>query len=131
MEPLIVKMTEESPAIILNPDKGKFQLVGRSWPENANKFFGQIFSWFKEYFANQPLEETVFEIRLTYFNTATSKQLIRLLFFLKDYSSKHKVRIKWYLTKDDEEMQHEAKRFEQIIKFPIEIHYMEKAEARK
>ena len=114
MEKLIIKKTEETPAIIFIPEKGIFQLAGRSWPENPEPFYTQIIDWLKEYFLD-PLPETVFEIRLSYFNTSTSKQITRLFLFLKSKSKEHNVRIKWVCNKDDIESINDAMRFMKLL----------------
>ena len=114
MEKLIIKKTDETPAVIFIPEKGVFQLAGNSWPENADKFYKKIFDWLKEYFID-PLPETIFELRLTYFNTASAKQLVRLMLFLKEKSKEHKVKIKWFYNSDDYENFLEAERYRTLL----------------
>jgi hypothetical protein len=113
MKQLIIKKTEDTPAVILIPDRGVFQLVGNSWPENPEKFYQQIINWFDEYFQN-PLPETVFDFRLTYFNTASAKQIMKLLHYLKDKSSIYKVKIRWFYDSNDYESFRDAKRFREL-----------------
>ncbi len=114
MEKLIIKKTDETPAVIFMPEKGVFQLAGTSWPENASKFYQQIFDWLDKYFLD-PLPETVFDIRLTYFNTSSAKQLVRLMLYLKEKAQQHKVKIRWYYNKDDYENFLEAERYRTLL----------------
>ena len=114
MEKLVIKKTDETPAVIFVPEKGIFQLAGNSWPENADKFYKQIFKWLDEYFID-PLPETVFELRLNYFNTSSSKQIAKLLIYLKEKSAQHNIKIKWICDKDDEENIKEATRFRELV----------------
>jgi hypothetical protein len=124
MEELIIKKTEETPAIILNPKKKIFQFVATSWPENAKDFYEPIYIWIDNYFSNTPLNSSVFQFRYNYINTASSKQIARILTLLKSYSPKHNIIIQWFYEKGDFDMQKEGKRFAQILE--LNIHFVEK-----
>ena len=114
MDNLIIKKTEETPAVIFMPQKGVFQIVGNSWPENAAAFYDQILDWLNEYFLD-PLPETVFQFRLVYYNTASSKQIIRLLGYLKEKSEQYNVKVQWYYNKNDIENSREAERYRTLL----------------
>ncbi len=120
---LIVKKGEDTPAIILNPNKQKFQIVGTSWPENAITLFEPIINWFKNYFNTNPLDNTIVEFRLIYFNTSTSKQIAVLLTLLKEKSEKNNILIKWYYEADDYDMLKEGKRYSAVL--GINFEYVE------
>ena len=120
MDKLIIKKTEETPAVILNPTKEKFQIVATSWPENAIKFYQPVFNWLEKYFNNQPLNKTIFEFRLNYFNTSSAKQIAKLLSFLKEKSKKHNIHIQWYYEKDDIDMLNESKRYSSLLNMKFE-----------
>lgn len=121
MQQLIIKKTGETPAIILNPQKKVFQFVATSWPENAKTFYEPIFNWINEYFSNTPLEESVFQFRYSYFNTASAKQIAKLLTLLKKHSENHNIKIHWYSEKDDYDMEKEGRRFSAILKFDFDF----------
>ena len=120
MDKLIIKKTEETPAIILNPTKEKFQIVATSWPENAAKFYQPVFNWLEKYFNNQPLDKTIFEFRLIYFNTSSAKQIAKLLSFFKEKSKTHNIHIQWYYEKDDIDMLNESKRYSSLLNMKFE-----------
>ncbi len=111
MENLILKKTNDKPAVVFIPEKGTFQITGECWPENAVKFCKTIFDWLEEYYNNVPLSTTTFDIRLTYFNTSAQKQIIKLLRFLKQKNTKHKTKINWYYNILDEEAKQDAERY--------------------
>ena len=121
MQQLIIKKTEETPAIILNPKKKVFQFVATSWPENAKTFYEPIFDWINEYFANSPLEESIFQFRYSYFNTASAKQIAKMLTLLKKKSENFNIKIHWYSEKDDYDMEKEGRRFSAILKFDFDF----------
>lgn len=124
MQNLIIKKTEETPAIIFNPDKGVFQFVATSWPENAKEFYEPVYNWIVNYFNDSPLDLTVFQFRMEYMNTASSKQIAKILSMIKDFSKKHSIKIKWFFEKGDFDMNKEGKRFAQIL--DIDIEFIEK-----
>lgn len=121
MQKLIIKKTEETPAIILNPDKGVFQFVATSWPEDAKEFYSPVYNWIVEYFNNTPLDLTIFQFRMEYMNTASSKQIAKILSMIKNFSEKHNVKIKWFFEKGDFDMSKEGRRFAQILQLDVEF----------
>ena len=120
MQQLIIKKTEETPAIILNPNKKAFQFVATSWPENAKNFYEPIIEWINAYFEQTPLDETIFQFRYTYFNTASAKQIAKILTLLKHYSEKFNIVVQWFYEEDDYDMKREGKRFSAILNFKFE-----------
>jgi len=118
MERLLIKKTEESPAVIFIPEKGKFQIVGTSWLENPDPFYKKIMDWLSNYFIN-PLNETVFEIQLDYFNTASAKHIVNLLKFLKINSKIYKIRVKWYYKPEDMDILTEIHRYKTLLDMDI------------
>lgn len=118
---LIIKKTEETPAIIFNPIRNVFQFVGTSWPENAKEFYDPIIAWIQDYFNNKPNEYTTFNFMLEYFNTASSKQIARILSLLKSESLKHNVNIHWHFEKEDFDINKEGRRFAEILGLQIEF----------
>ncbi len=121
MEALVIKKTEKTPGVVLNKETGKFIISQTSWPENAKEFYEPIIKWLENYFENNPLDETVFQIRLTYMNTSSSKQIAKILALLKKYSSKHNIKIQWYYEKGDIDMKNDAIRFATLLNLKIEI----------
>jgi hypothetical protein len=115
MKKMIKKITSSSPAVILNPSRGVFQIVGRSWLEQPDVFYLEIIKWFDEYYKNNPLPETVFEIRLSYLNTSSEKNIIRLLKFLETKSKIYPTKIIWYYIAGDEDIYEHALRLKEIL----------------
>lgn len=121
IEKLIIKKTEDTPAVILNPEKNIFQIVGTSWPENAKNFYAPILEWFEKYFEEGANPVTTVDFMLEYFNTSSSKQIARLLNLLKEKSQYYKIIIRWHYNKDDLDINKEGARFAQIVGIPIEF----------
>ncbi len=118
MNKLVLKQQKDRPAIILLPDKGKFQIIGSCWPEDTKKFFKPIFDWFEEYFNNKPLPETIIEMQLNYFNTSCLVAVKQLIVFLLEKSKTFPIKIYWYYYPIDDEILEDGARFWEILGKP-------------
>ena len=78
MNKLEIAGTSSSPAVNLNPETGEFVFSGRSLPEDPMDFFKPVLDWFEEY-KTKPINGAIFEFKLTYFNTASSKVFFSLI----------------------------------------------------
>ncbi|MBQ5540037.1 MAG: SiaC family regulatory phosphoprotein, partial [Bacteroidales bacterium] len=72
MEPFIKEPTIDTPRVVLDAESGVFEISQMSLPEDAVDFYAPIINWLMEYSEN-PQKETVFNMKLEYFNTASSK----------------------------------------------------------
>ena len=104
--------SDDTPTVILDADNNTFQISGRSLPEDVAAFYEPILEWIDEY-AENPLDKTIFDFKLEYFNTASSKLLLDVLLKLEDlYNAGHDVLVKWHYPDDDEDMDKKEKDFE-------------------
>ncbi|MBR4440644.1 MAG: DUF1987 domain-containing protein [Bacteroidales bacterium] len=120
MKPYIKTATADTPSVILDADKGIFEISQMSLPEDAVDFYTPILAWLRDY-AKDPNPETVFNMKLEYFNTASSKQLIQILLILQDMKDKSSVLVKWYYKEIDEDMLSLGEEYKQIMKIPFEL----------
>lgn len=122
MDPLIIAASEETPGINFDQENNKFLIFGKSFPEEARRFFDPIFYWLMEY-VKEPNEETKFEIRLEYFNSATSTMLLELLYILEKIIAEQQknVTIIWNYLKDDDDMLEVGEEYSEIISIPFEF----------
>jgi hypothetical protein len=120
MEAIKIIGTEDTPSIILDAGENNFQILGRSLPEDAGKFYNPIISWMKDY-SLSPNATSVFNFKLTYFNTSSSKMLLDILLMLEEMKSKGKdVTVKWYYPEEDEDMQEAGIEYADIVDVPFE-----------
>ncbi len=118
--PLIIPPKEDTPSVTFDREQGVFEIGHRSLPENAIAFYEPLLSWLNEYRQN-PLPKTVFSFKLEYFNTASAKQLAKILLLLEELSKEKEVVIKWYYLKDDTDMHATGVRFSKLLKMPFEF----------
>ena len=118
---LFIKGTEDTPEVVLDRENAKFEISGRSLPENVNIFFEPVFNWITEYF-NDPLKETVFSINLEYYNSSTAKKIVELLFIIESHFDEGCfIKIIWLYKKNDFTMQRKGEDLLSIFKIPNEI----------
>lgn len=120
MEPLIIDKTGDTPNIILDPANNRFEISERSLPENANGFYAPVFKWLTEYLEN-PDDRIDFIFNLEYFNTASAKQIAKVLLFLEKLSKKSEVKIIWRFKKEDTDMQASGSRYAKLLNVPFQL----------
>jgi hypothetical protein len=120
METIKIQGTEDTPKIILDSENEIFEISGRSLPEDVSSFYEPVLNWLNEYSEN-PKDKTVFNFKLTYFNTASSKLLLDILMKLEEMHEKgQNILIKWHYPEDDEDMAEAGEEYSDIVDVPFE-----------
>ncbi len=122
MELYKVSATDETPKVTLNPDTGILELEGKSLPENVSVFYDPIMAWLNEYSAS-PATKTLLEMKLKYFNTASSKILLDMLMKLEEIKTNgHEVVVNWHYNENDEDMEEAGDEYSDIVEdLPFEF----------
>lgn len=120
MKPYIKTATADTPSVILDAERGIFEISQMSLPEDAVDFYSPILAWLREY-AQNPNPETVFNMKLEYFNTASSKQLIQILLIFQEMKNRSNVLVKWFYKEIDEDMLALGEEYKQIMQIPFEL----------
>jgi len=124
MEKLYLESSNETPEILFDKNSNKFLIAGKSLPEDVKEFYEPILGWLKEY-KNTPNEETVFEMKMEYFNTASSKMILEIFEILRDmHENNFKVKIHWYYNEDDLDMQEDGEDYSDMVDIPFEFYAM-------
>jgi len=121
MDRFIVKETTKTPSINFDPERGFFEIRGKSVPENSNGFYAPVLDYLDGY-SSRPADRTVLNVRFEFFNTSSSNR-IHAIFkkFEKIYLGNSEVLIKWYCENGDENMFDAGKDFKAILQVPFEI----------
>jgi len=120
MDAMKIQGTEDTPNVILDAAAGLFEISGRSLPEDVSSFFNPILTWLDEY-GKSATSKIVFNFKLSYFNTASSKLLLDILMKLEDFQGQGKeILIKWYYPSDDEDMEEAGQEYADIVDIPFE-----------
>lgn len=121
MDAYYLEATPKTPKLDFNPDAETFLISGRSIPENSIEFYKPLLDWLDKYVHN-PLDSTIFEIKLEYFNTSSSKCLVEIFRKLEKIHEKgNKVSVEWYYDEEDEDMEESGEDFKEIIKIPFNM----------
>jgi hypothetical protein len=122
MDNLLIESTKKTPEIAFNAD-GRFRISGRSIPEDASKFYEDIFDWINNYCQN-PAESTTVDIELEYFNSGSSKALLHILRSLAEIDRKGlKLTINWYYEEGDDDIMERGEYYESILE--IKFNFIE------
>ena len=120
MDTLSISPTPKTPEIVFNAG-GQLVIKGRSIPENSIDFFKPVYDWLDSY-STKPSAETVFEVKLEYFNTSSSKCLLDIFRRLENLSKTGAaVKINWFYETDDEDMQEAGEDYKSILNMPFNI----------
>jgi len=120
METIKIQGTEDTPKIVLDAENNIMEVSGRSLPEDVTSFYEPVLNWLNDY-AENPLETTIFNFKLTYFNTASSKLLLDILMVLEELHEKgHEVIIRWHYPEEDEDMEEAGDEYADIVDVPFE-----------
>ena len=120
MEVLNIQPTRDTPEVVLNKSKGVFLIAGNSFPEDPFSIYGRVVSWLKEY-EKEPNKETIFEFKLNYINTATSKYIYEVLNILEVLDNISAVKVLWYYQKDDDDTYNEGVELSQMISLSFDF----------
>jgi hypothetical protein len=121
MEVLRIPGTDETPAVVLDPVENIFEFSGKSLPEDVTSFYSPVLDWLDAY-DKKPLAKTVVDFKLSYFNTASSKLILDILFKLESiHQSGSEVLIRWYYESEDEDMKEAGKEYGDLLEVPFAL----------
>ncbi len=126
MEILYRDATPKTPEIEFDPNSGVMHIKGRCIPEDPDAFWLPILNWFESY-VMKPVENTTFKINLEYFNIASSKRILFLLYKLNELAeASHQVSVEWYHRENDEDMFEVGQDYAYMVRVPFKfIEYVE------
>ncbi len=104
MENIKIDETKVSPSIDLNYSTGIFEISGKSMPENIIAFYKPVIEWFQQY-ADAPIPNAVLKLKLSYFNTSSSKaifEIVKILDKINIEKELNQVIELYYMSYDDD-----------------------------
>ena len=113
--------SKETPSVIFDKVNNKFEIKGKSLPEDVNEFYQGVIQWLRDY-AKEPNPETLFTINLEYYNSASVRKIVDILVVLENiYRAGNKVLIRWMFDESDEMMGENGEDFKATVDVPFEI----------
>ena len=120
METLRIEATDDSPQVLLDQEEKKFEISGKSLPEDVIEFYQPVVDWLKKY-REKPNARTEFNLKMIYFNTASSKLIMDILMIFEEMVEEgHEVVVLWHSMESDEDMQEAGKEYEEMLDIPFE-----------
>lgn len=112
---------EDLPHVILDKEKQKFEITGKSLPEDVNEFYSPILEWIS-YYIQDPNEKTELNVKLEYLNSGSSKMIFSILLKLQElhYGGKE-VLVRWHYLSEDEDLRDEGRGFMDKLDMPFEL----------
>lgn len=121
MDLLSIEATDETPKIILDPDNNIFEFSGKSLPEDVTTFYGPVLDWLDQY-GQSANDKTVVDFKLVYFNTASSKLILDILFKLEEiHEGGIDISIVWHYQEEDEDMEEAGEEYADLVEMPFEL----------
>ena len=115
MKSLTIEAIPDSPyypEVNFDASSGECLLKGESYMEEAYKFYMPLLNWLKEYALDGGNSVTL-NVKLTYFNTNSSRLLLDMFDILKkSVDAGNDVAINWYFEEDDPDIKDEVEDFE-------------------
>lgn len=119
MNPLVIRAkAETTPAVTFDSENNIFEISGYSHPEDAVAFYFPILDWLKIY-EECPNIQTDFHFKFRYYNTASAKEIFRIVSSLEEAAKKSKVTVHWHYEEEDTDMLAASKRFEKMSIVPF------------
>ena len=120
MEKYYLESTKMTPEVVLDPQNKVFSISGSSRPENPMQFYKPIFDWITEYIENSS-DRFTFEVKMSYFNTSTSKILLDLFELFERLAEEKDIHVIWYHESDDDEMQEAGEELLDLVELSYEM----------
>jgi len=108
------------PSVLLNAQTGICEIAGESYLEEATQFYNPIFEWLQEFIkSNKPI---IFNFRLSYVNTSSSKHVMHILRLLRKYKeSGGTVEATWYIEPGDTDTEEDVEDYTIISGLDISV----------
>ena len=121
MKALTIEASLTTPMIDFSSYTGIMKIAGCGIPSDSELFWKPIKTWFSTY-ASSPTPITHIKIDLDYFNMPFSKELLSLLYALREIANRnYQVQVTWNYKLHDDEMYEVGQDFAFMSKVPFEF----------
>jgi hypothetical protein len=120
MEPLIIKASNETPEVILDPQKEHYSIKGHSFPEDVSKYYLPVINWLKSNAKN--IEHQIcLRLDFDYINSASTKILMDVFTVLEEETkeSENEATIYWLYDEDDNDNLDQGRFYEKLLNIKI------------
>ena len=120
MENLHIEAEKKSPSVNFELYSGLLRIGGNSSLENPGKFYDVLINWLESY-SLKPAVKSTFKMEMEYFNSSSSKHLMRALRIMEriQAAGKSDVLIEWHHHEHDGSMLEAGEDFASMLKIPF------------
>ncbi len=109
------------PVVDFNAETGICEIKGESYLEETDDFYSPLIKWLKA-FTSDKKKPMIFNFKLTYYNTSSSKKILEILKLLKAYIQQGgDVVINWFYDENDTDTIEDAEDFMLITGLKINL----------
>lgn len=117
MEDKFIECTESGPEMRFFTS-GRIVISGKSLMEDASMFYFPCHVWVEEYIKNEK-QTLEIEIALSYFNSSSAKQLMKMLMIIDD--SELETKVIWIYPKENDVLLERGQELEIMLDIPFEF----------
>ncbi|MCU0448851.1 MAG: DUF1987 domain-containing protein [Bernardetiaceae bacterium] len=120
MENFVINGSTYIPTVNFDAVTHVLEIAGESYHEYTVEFYQPIMEWLRNYLA-QPGRTLVFNFKMTYFNTSTSRRFLEIFDMLEDYQNNQqgKVTVNWYYQTRDLDMLENGEEYAEDLSLPF------------
>jgi hypothetical protein len=113
--------SDKTPEVRFSHNEGLLEIIGASYPENAQAFYENLLAKIDIYVQNPPTKKTKIRLFFSYFNTGTNTPIFALFRTLEELNKKpdHSVEIEWQYDEDDDDIKELGEYFSGMIEIPF------------
>ncbi|ABI56364.1 DUF1987 domain-containing protein [Alkalilimnicola ehrlichii MLHE-1] len=129
IDPIDLEATDRTPRVLFDPQAGRFEMSGESYPEDAAAFFGPIMEALKAFLADPEGAALQVRLEMAYFNSSSAKALMNMFQLLEDAAGEgREVTVDWYYQAGDDTMEEFGEDFSEDFEH-AEFHLNERDDA--
>jgi hypothetical protein len=125
MKKLYIKETLNSPKVLFDPSKKRYEISGKSFPENSKTFYEPVFEWVSELSVTDADKMQV-SLMFDYISSSsviTIKQLLAKIKVLSDKGAS--IQVLWHYDVADPDIRDIGEEYKKLV--GIDIQFIEKA----
>ena len=123
LDKLLIPESKDAPEVVLDPQDGVFRIHGKSFPENAEKFYRPIINWLDELTGNAQVSAGKdFDFLFYYINSSSVFALLELLNKIKSLNdSGCSFEVIWRHDEDDDDIRRIGEDYARLTSLDIQL----------
>ncbi|MGP8215183.1 MAG: DUF1987 domain-containing protein [Bacteroidia bacterium] len=121
MEKLLIKETLNSPRVIFDPLKKRYEISGKSFPENAKSFYQPVIDWLNSVPVS-PSENIRMSFMLDYISSSSVISLKQVLAKIKTLNSNGaNIEVLWHFDPTDPDIKEIGEEYEKVVGLKLQF----------